>query len=129
MINEQRVRAMTRLATYEKHHGSADEKVNSYFKTDYISGQLLRSFICGTVACFVLAAVYGFYNFENLMLTIYSMDLKAFGMRVLTMYLVFMGILMAITIGVYAYRYHKARKNLEKYYRDLNRLSDGYRKA
>ena len=36
MINKDRVRTMTRLAIYEEGQGVADDKMNGYFKNDYI---------------------------------------------------------------------------------------------
>ena len=41
MINKDRVRTMTRLAIYEEGQGVADDKMNGYFKNDYIVGHMV----------------------------------------------------------------------------------------
>ena len=43
MINKDRVRTMTRLAIYEEGQGVADDKMNGYFKNDYIVGHMVGS--------------------------------------------------------------------------------------
>ena len=49
MINKDRVRTMTRLAIYEEGQGVADDKMNGYFKNDYIVGHMVGSFVSGTM--------------------------------------------------------------------------------
>jgi uncharacterized integral membrane protein len=127
MINEQRVKLMTRMAIYEKNSGAEDERTNSYFLNDYISGQFLRSFVCVTISFIIIAGVYGIYNFEELMLTVYSLDLKALAIRIIAAYAVFLAGYLIITFLVYSVRYMKMRKRLEQYYRDLRKLAASYR--
>ena len=50
MISEQRVKLMTRLAAYEQKEGKKNEEIGSYFRGDYISFQILKSVIYGTMA-------------------------------------------------------------------------------
>lgn len=65
MINEGRVRRMARMAAYEQEDGVRDEKINAYFRGDYITKQILITFICATIAFVILFAGYGIYNFET----------------------------------------------------------------
>jgi hypothetical protein len=44
MINENKVRLMTRLALYEKNQLKDDEKAENYFHGDYLSKQFLGHF-------------------------------------------------------------------------------------
>ncbi|SDZ83638.1 hypothetical protein SAMN02745687_00703 [Lachnospiraceae bacterium NK3A20] len=126
MINEQRVRLMTKMSIYEKTDGIADEKINGYFKSDYIGSQFLHSFICATITFVLLVIVVAFYNFEELMLTVYSMDLSSFVFRVIAAYIIFLAVFLFITYLVYSWRYDHARKHLNRYYRELKRLSASY---
>ena len=45
MLNEDKIKLMTELALFEKKHASQMKTVNQYFKSDYISRNLLRGFI------------------------------------------------------------------------------------
>ena len=61
MINESRVKLMTRLAVYEGGEGKKNMSIGSYFRGDYISVQVIRSVICGTAAfllVFLLSQTY-----------------------------------------------------------------------
>ena len=48
MLNEERIRLMTRMAAYEEHEGKKDIAISEYFRGDYISFQLLKSAIYAT---------------------------------------------------------------------------------
>lgn len=129
MIDEKRVRRMERMAAYEKKEGREDRKINAFFRTDYLTKQVLLTFICETAAFAILFGAYAIYNFEELIEQVYSMDLRVFLLRILTYYLIFMGIMIGITLWVYNERYRRARRHLNAYYQDLQRLSAGYRKG
>lgn len=128
MINEGRVRRMARMAAYEQEDGVRDEKINAYFRGDYITKQILITFICATIAFVILFAGYGIYNFENLIVQIYSMNLQKMLAVVLLAYAAFVGGMILITVLVYTSRYKRARRHLNAYYQDLHRLSVSYRK-
>ena len=49
MLNEDKIKLMTELALFEKKHASQMKTVNQYFKSDYISRNLLRGFISYTL--------------------------------------------------------------------------------
>ena len=42
MLNEERVKLMVQLASYEQKEGKEDFKVSSYYKKDYVSFQNSR---------------------------------------------------------------------------------------
>lgn len=128
MINEGRVRRMARMAAYEQENGVRDEKINAYFRGDYITKQILITFICATIAFAILFAGYGIYNFENLIVQIYSMNLQEMLAVILLYYAAFVGGMILITVLVYTSRYKRARRHLNAYYQDLHRLSVGYRR-
>lgn len=126
MLNGDRIRLMTEMAIYEKREGRTDEQVDAYFKSDYLSAELLKSFLAATIVFLMLIGVYCLYHFEELMLTIYSLDLKLLIRQILTRYFLFLAVFLAITLIVYVRRYNHTRRNLREYYRNLKELSAGY---
>jgi len=128
MINGQRVRLMHKMAVYEKNGGDADERINAYFRGDYISSQMLRSFITATAAFLLLGLIFGFYDFENLMLAVYNTNLTSLIFRVGLAYLFFLAAYELATYLIYSYRYQHARERLAQYYLELRRLSAAYRR-
>ena len=119
---------MTRLAAYESSEGKKNMSIGTYFRGDYISGQIMKSIIYGTVAFALVFALYLLYDAEKLMESIYEIDLMGFGKELLIRYLVFIGVYSVITYIVYAVRHRRARRKLRIYYNNLRRLDSMYRK-
>jgi hypothetical protein len=126
MVNGERVILMTRLASYEKGVGKKNVAIGSYFRSDYIGFQILSSIICATLACGIVAGIYIFYNFENLMQDIYQIDLIATGRELLKYYIIIVITYSLISYGMYSYRYHQARKSLKNYNNNLRKLTQFY---
>lgn len=127
MLNEERVILMTKLASYEANDGKKNVAIGSYFRSDYIGWQVLKSVISVTIAFAAVFALYIFYDFELFMTDIYKMDLLAFARKVLFLYLGIVGVYAVISYIIYAYRYNKARKSLRVFQANLKRLAAMYR--
>ncbi|MBD5450057.1 MAG: hypothetical protein HDR28_07875 [Lachnospiraceae bacterium] len=127
MLNEKRIILMTKMASYEANEGKKNVTIGSYFRSDYIGWQVLKSIISATIAFVVVFGMYIFYDFEIFMADIYKMDLLEFAKRVLTMYLWTIGGYAVISYLVYAIRYNRAVRSLKVYYMNLRRLSDMYK--
>ncbi|MCH5248817.1 MAG: hypothetical protein J1E98_02740 [Lachnospiraceae bacterium] len=126
MLNEERVILMTKLASYEAGEGKKNVAIGSYFRSDYIGWQVLKSIISATIAFVVVFAMLVFYDFEAFMTDIYKMDLLDFCKTVLIWYVTIVGIYAVLSYIIYTYRYSKARKSLRLYYRNLKKLSNMY---
>ena len=116
------------MAAYESNEGRKNMAIGTYFHGDYISKEVIKSIIYGTMAYFLVVALYVVYDFEMFMTDIYNMDLMQFGKTLLKRYLILIVVYSLITIVVYAIRHRKARKNLRIYYNNLRRLNSMYRK-
>ena len=119
---------MARMAAYEQRDGIRDERINSYFRGDYVTRQVLLTFISATAAFVILFGMYGIYNFEALVVEIYNMNIQTFLTELLLGYALFVGGMVAITVWVYRFRYKKAQRHLNAFYQDLHRLSVSYQK-
>lgn len=126
MLNQDRIILMTKLASYEASEGKKNIATCKYFRSDYISLQVLKSVICGTIA-FALVVLLGIcYDFEFFMQDIYKMDLLQFGKRIGLIYILTVGIYALISYLLAVYRYNRARQSLKTYYGNLRRLSKYY---
>ncbi len=128
MLNEERIRLMTKMASYEANEGKKNVSIGSYFRGDYIGLQVIKSVISGTIGFFIIFAVYLGYDLETFMTEIYKMDLFLVGKNVVIAYLIFVGVYAIISYAVYTYRYTKAKKSLKLYYNNLKKLSYLYEK-
>ena len=128
MLNEERIKLMTKMASYEANEGKRNVSIGSYFRGDYISLQVIKSIINATVAFAICFALFVFYDFEVFMADIYKMDLLNLGKSVLTVYVVFTAGYALISYLIYTHRYSKARKSLKMYYNNLKKLAYLYDK-
>ena len=126
MLSEERIKLMTKMAAYEENEGKKYMSICSYFRSDYMGMQVIRSVICGTLAFFLLAGLYVYYHFETMMQDIYKMDLLLLGRRVLFYYIVFIAAYSVITYVIYSFRYSRAKRSLKHYYYHLKQLAAIY---
>ena len=128
MLNEKRIILMTKMASYEANDGKRNVAIGSFFRSDYIGWQVLKSIISASIAFVVVFGMYIFYNFETFMTDIYKMDLVEFARSVFSYYLWTIGIYAAISYVVYALRYGRAVKSIKVYQMNLRRLADMYKR-
>ncbi len=126
MLNEERIILMTKMASYEEHEGKQNMAIGNYFRSDYISLQIMKTVISATLTFAIVLGIIGFYHFETVMKEIYQVDLLEAGRRLLLAYVIFTGSYTFICYLVYSYRYNRAKKSLKKYYSHLQELSELY---
>ncbi|MGN0304525.1 MAG: hypothetical protein ACI4D2_00060 [Lachnospiraceae bacterium] len=127
MVNEKRVKLMTRMAAYEDGEFRRNKAVIGFFRSDYISLQMVKTVIATTIAYAILVGLYVMYDFEAFMKEIYRMDLFQFVKTVIVLYLVMLSIFMVITYVVSLYRYNRCLQSTRLYYGNLKKLSQLYK--
>ena len=90
MIDQERVREMTKLAAFEQHEGKQYRKAACCYCSDFIGIHLLKGFISGTAAFAICFGLWGICHMEELIADLGSMDLIAFGTSVLVRYIFFL---------------------------------------
>ena len=122
MLDEERICIMTRMASYEAGEGKEDMPVKQYYRKDYISYQMIRSFISSTISFCILLLFWGMYNIENIMKKVAATDLPRFGILILVLYISFIVLYEIITVIVYSRKYTKATEGMKKYHADLKKV-------
>lgn len=122
MLDKKRIRLMTKMAIYEKHHIKEDLGISSYYRKDYSSLNTLITVLWITVGYVAAAGLAAVCNMEALLenLTINKLILlcavAAGGYLVLVIgYIVGAG-------SYYSAKHNKAKQRVKMYYRDLARL-------
>lgn len=126
MLSEERIILMTRMASYEQGEGKENVRIGNYFRSDYISLQILKSIVCAILSFGILFGLYMLCHFEEFMGNLYKMDLLAFAKEVLTYFLWMAGGYVALTYIVCTWRYASAKKSLKCYYHNLKKLNSLY---
>lgn len=126
MLNEEKIRLMTKAAAFEAGEGKKALTMNKYFRGDYISINLLASWISFTIAFIICVAAWAFYHMEELMENINTMDLPAMGKRFVFLYLGLLAVYQLIHYVIYHIRYQKNRRRLAVYQQILKQISHIY---
>lgn len=123
MLNKDRIILMTKMASYENTEGKQNIEIGKYFRGDYLTIQLLKSFVIATVGFLIVFGLYFLYHFEEFVADIYDIDkLVAFAKNALIYYVVTVVGYEIISYLFFSYRYAKAKKNLKYYYYNLKKL-------
>ncbi len=126
MINEEKVRLMTKMASYEAGEGKKYLAICRYFRSDYISLQILKAIISGTLTFAIIVGLALLYDFDSLLKDLYKIDLIQTGKDLAVVYLITVGIYVVIVYFVALYRYNRARQSLRTYYGNLRKLYKYY---
>lgn len=126
MLNEERVKNMTRIAIYEKNQGKRQINMNKYYKMDYVSYHILLSFIYATIAFVMIGAALVLFGMESLLEQINTLDYMAIARNILILYGVWIGTFFLISFVVYNIRYEKMKPGLKDYYQKLKLLNEQY---
>lgn len=125
MVNNSRIRLMTKLAIYEKNNPK-DIELCKYYKTDYVKLNIIKTIIYVTVGYAICLMLAGFYNVETLISEAVSMDYKSLGLKILGVYIVLQIVSVMINLIVTNESFTRSRKRLNKYYKKLKQLTKMY---
>ena len=126
MLNEERVILMTKVASYESNEGKKNMAIGKFFRSDYITIQVLKAILSATICYGLCLALYIFYDFETFMQDLYKIDLVGFAKDVLKYYVVTVVAYGVISYVICSWRYARAKKSLKCYYNNLKKLYSLY---
>lgn len=126
MLNEEKVRIMTKLASYEQSEGRKYLPISKYYRSDYIGVALIKNFFLVTIAYILILAIAGGYFAEELLDSIHKMNLIAIGAGLIIGYLILLIIYSLLIYVLYSVRYSKAKKSVKKYYIQLGKIAEMY---
>ena len=128
MIDENKLKIMTRMAMYEKKQGEEDIAVSTYYKKDYLSLKVLVSLIWVTFGYMIALLVFGVSFADELV------EHLSVGFLILLVAGVIVGYCVLVLLyGVGAYHFYQkkfiaARKRVKKFNQMLTRLNKMYEK-
>lgn len=128
MLNESKIKMMTKMAIYEKNEGRRELKTAKYFKTDYVTLGVLNTVIAATVAYVVIIALIALCNMQWLTNNVNNLNYASLGGRFVGYYIVYLLFFSILSGFVYAKRYDTSRKEIKKFFSRLNKLEQFYGK-
>lgn len=126
MLNEEKIRLMTSIAMFEKRAEKDIFPVNRYFKSDYVSSHMIRSFISYSLVCIIGLALWLLYRIEDILNTMDFSLIFELLRSVGIYYVAGLLIYLFITWWVYSRRYNAASRSMKVYQAKLRRLERKY---
>ncbi|MGN0505573.1 MAG: hypothetical protein ACI4FZ_03375 [Lachnospiraceae bacterium] len=126
MVNNRKVRLMTKLAIYEKKEGKEDIKLSKYFRRDYVRLHLIYNIIAVTIGYLLVLALICAYQMEYLIKEAVRLDYIGIGKIILGIYIIILTVYIMASLVGYSLYYDRSRKKLAKYFRMLRRLRSIY---
>lgn len=126
MLNEDRIRVMTKLAVMEEKDGKNTELASKYFMKDYISSQMLWTAVTTTCAYLLIIALGVFYRLDFFLKSIHKLNPIEVGQRLLLGYIVFLSLFEIIAFFKYKKKFEHSQKSLKQYCAALHELEKLY---
>ena len=126
MLNNRKIKIMTKLASYEQRNGRSDIKLGRYYRMDFIRLQVMKSVVAYTLGYLFVAVMLALYNTEYLIENVIGIDYTLFITYAAAIYIVGLLLYLFITVLIQAVRYEKSRKRLAGYYHNLKELESFY---
>lgn len=128
MLNEKRLKLMTRMAIYENHDGKEDFKISEYYQKDYASLNTWKSIIWVTIGyAIIIGAILLIFLDKIFNVTTISGLLVIVG-AIVTGYFMVIVITGIIAHDFYKKKHIEARKRVKRFNNNLTRLGRMYEK-
>lgn len=128
MLDERKVKLMTRLALYEQTQGKEDFKISEYYRKDYAGMHMLFSFFWVTIGYACVVALVVLAGLQPLLDKMSMQLLVILGVVVIVGYLALVIIYLIVTGHIYNKKHRDARQRVKRYNHDLLKLLKMYEK-
>ena len=126
LLNENKIKMMTKMAIYEKNEGQKMLKTAKYYKSDFVSLVILKTIISVTFAFLVILVLVAVCQADMLIQNFNNFDYAKIGRQIATYYIMMVIVFGIISGAVYAYKYETSRKEMKKFFSRLNKLERFY---
>ena len=127
MLNEEKVKSMTKAAAYEKGPEKKNIEIGSYFRGDYLGLHMVKSALAYTLAFAIIVAMWSAGQLEEMMLMISRPNYLKNIIKVAAIaYVSGLAVYECIVYAFYSYRYRLAKKSLRGYDSHLKKIHKFY---
>ena len=128
MLDERKVKLMTKLALYEETYGKEDFKISSYYRKDYASLHDIYAFLSVSVGYVCLVALLLLAGVEDIMSNMSNGLILFLFLIILAGYVGVVIVYCGIASHIYNEKHKKARKRVKKYNHNMIQLLKMYEK-
>ena len=128
MLDERKVKLMTKLALYEETYGKEDFKISAYYRKDYARLHVIYAFLSVSVGYVCLVALLLLAGVEDIMSNMSNGLILFLFLIILAGYVGVVIVYCGIASHIYNEKHKKARKRVKKYNHNLIQLLKMYEK-
>lgn len=127
MLNEEKIKSMTKAAAYEKGPEKKNIEITNYFQNDYRGLQLIKSGIAYVVAFCLLVVIWGMTDTEALMLQLTHAEYFQRLLKILGILFVAGLIVYEVIICIYySWKYRRASASVDEFQQHLKKINKFY---
>ncbi len=126
MVNEEKIRIMTRLTSLENGDSGGEIRDSGYFKSDYIRLRLIRTIGSFSIAYVLILGLVALYHFDYLVSGIGMQDIRSMLITVVALYLLLVLLCIFFTVTIYSKKYSYVQKKRKEYYKEIKKLEACY---
>lgn len=129
MISEERVRRMFQLAVYDEHKRKKkkEKKTTQYYQKDYISMEMIKSFVYGTIAFLIIIGMLGIYLMQKGTEWLdTTRSIVGLVIVLAILYIAFIVAFLVLTYKMYSARYANEKLRLKEYQKILQEVNELY---
>lgn len=129
MINQEKVKDMTKMAIYESHGGDKELTISAYRRKDFVAIQMIKSLLFGTISYLIICIFIFLFDVERFEAITDVEQFQKLGVLALVSYGVFMA---AFLIGTYVWarkKHQYCSEQAQSYSTDLKRVAQSYQNS
>ena len=126
MINQDRVREMTRLSILESGIGERELKISTYRRSDYVIFEMVKGFFFGTICFCTVLLLWGCSRWDIFNQWLSDIHYGTLLKQLLIFYGIFMAVYLVICVAVAIHRHKVCRERRNLYLHFLHRLNKSY---
>lgn len=126
MLNEDKIRLMTRLSMYEENKGKKMIPIGKYHKKDYVAMKMFHTLLAVAVAYICMIGIWVLTQLETILENLNDMNFVSLGIKLFIGFAALETVFAFVALVIYRKKYEKAVKSLRGYYNNLKRLGNYY---
>ena len=126
MLDEEKIKLMTKVTIYEKNEGLDDLILSKYYKEDYVQYGCLKTLVAATFCYWIIVAVYILLKFEKVLADLNHIDYFKVISYLMVGYVATLAVFYIYAFIVYNYKYSKAKPGMVQYNKWLKQLVKSY---
>ena len=126
MLNQNKVKLMTRMAMYEEKEGREDIRISTYYRKDYVSFQTIVTLIWVTIGYAIAVGIGALVFLDQILQRLTLPFIIMTAICLVTGYLVLLILYGLAASHFYQKKHNDARQRVKRFNHDLTRLNRMY---